>query len=234
LIPFKIVITHAPYKKGPRLFRPVRLAYQPPGSSTFLSEQIIRQQSANSTFLSEQISISHQPNEQAVCYSCPVASGAPKMVCKNIVAAIMLPDTLTYIKDLISNTMLFMLSFSRRMESQYLKNTSLFVLSKQPASHRRTLLGSSPLGRLEWRLHRAASALPPPPCRRRRGRPGTRAGPRDGGSGAPFKALRPLRGGGGARRTTAGHGGGGGGEDADLASLRPDPVTPGRIYGGRR
>jgi hypothetical protein len=181
--------------------------------------------------------ISHQPNEQAVRYSCPVASGAPKMVCKNIVAAIMLPDTLTYIKDLISNTMLFMLSFSRRMESQYLKNTSLFVLSKQPASHRRTLLGSSPLGRLEWRLHRAASALPPPPpppCRRRRGRPGTRAGPRDGGSGAPFKALRPLRGGGGARRTTAGHGGGGGGEDVDLASLRPDPVTPGRIYGGRR
>jgi hypothetical protein len=40
---------------------PVRLAYQPPASSTFLSEQTSHQQSANSTFLSEQISTSHQP-----------------------------------------------------------------------------------------------------------------------------------------------------------------------------
>jgi hypothetical protein len=39
------------------------LAYQPLGSSTFLSEQISHQQSANNTFLFEQISISHQPNE---------------------------------------------------------------------------------------------------------------------------------------------------------------------------
>jgi hypothetical protein len=41
--------------------RPVRLAYQPPASSTFLSEQISYQQPANSTFLSEQTSTSHQP-----------------------------------------------------------------------------------------------------------------------------------------------------------------------------
>jgi hypothetical protein len=42
------------------------LAYQPPASSTFLSEQISHQQPASSTFLSEQTSISHQPppNEQ--------------------------------------------------------------------------------------------------------------------------------------------------------------------------
>jgi hypothetical protein len=46
--------------------RPVRLAYQPPASSTFLSEQTSHQPPANSTFLSEQISTSHQPNEQAV------------------------------------------------------------------------------------------------------------------------------------------------------------------------
>jgi hypothetical protein len=46
---------------------PVRLAYQPPANSNFLSEQISHQQSASSTFLSEQITpaISHQPNEQA-------------------------------------------------------------------------------------------------------------------------------------------------------------------------
>jgi hypothetical protein len=44
---------------------PVRLAYQPPVSSTFLSEQTNYQQPASSTFLSEQISTSHQPNEQA-------------------------------------------------------------------------------------------------------------------------------------------------------------------------
>jgi hypothetical protein len=36
--------------------RPVRLAYQPPASSTFLSQQISHQQPANSTFLSEQTS----------------------------------------------------------------------------------------------------------------------------------------------------------------------------------
>jgi hypothetical protein len=41
--------------------RPVRFAYQPPASSTFLSQQTSHQQSANSTFLSEQISTSHQP-----------------------------------------------------------------------------------------------------------------------------------------------------------------------------
>jgi hypothetical protein len=37
------------------------LAYQPPASSNFLSEQISHQQLASSTFLSEQISTSHQP-----------------------------------------------------------------------------------------------------------------------------------------------------------------------------
>jgi hypothetical protein len=36
-----------------------RLAYQPPASSTFLSEQISHQQPAISTFLSEQTSTSH-------------------------------------------------------------------------------------------------------------------------------------------------------------------------------
>jgi hypothetical protein len=41
--------------------RPVRLAYQPPVSSTFLSEQTSHQQPASSTLLSEQTSTSHQP-----------------------------------------------------------------------------------------------------------------------------------------------------------------------------
>jgi hypothetical protein len=41
--------------------RPVRLAYQPPANSTFLSEQTSHQQSASSTLLSEQTSTSHQP-----------------------------------------------------------------------------------------------------------------------------------------------------------------------------
>jgi hypothetical protein len=40
---------------------PVRSAYQPPASITFLSEQISHQQPANSTFLSEQTNTSHQP-----------------------------------------------------------------------------------------------------------------------------------------------------------------------------
>jgi hypothetical protein len=38
--------------------RPVRLAYQPPASSTFLSQQTGHQQSASSIFLSEQTSTS--------------------------------------------------------------------------------------------------------------------------------------------------------------------------------
>jgi hypothetical protein len=46
---------------GWRAVRPVRLAYQPPASSTFLSKQTSQQQPANSTFLSEQTSTSHQP-----------------------------------------------------------------------------------------------------------------------------------------------------------------------------
>jgi hypothetical protein len=37
------------------------LAYQPPASSTFFSEQTAHHQSASNTFLSEQISTSHQP-----------------------------------------------------------------------------------------------------------------------------------------------------------------------------
>jgi hypothetical protein len=41
--------------------QPVRLTYQPPASSTFLSEQTSHQQPANSTLLSEQTSTSHQP-----------------------------------------------------------------------------------------------------------------------------------------------------------------------------
>jgi hypothetical protein len=41
--------------------QPVRSAYQPPASSTFLSEQTSHHQPANCTFLSQQISTSHQP-----------------------------------------------------------------------------------------------------------------------------------------------------------------------------
>jgi hypothetical protein len=41
--------------------RPVRLAYQPPASSTFLSQQTSHQQPASSTLRSEQTSTSHQP-----------------------------------------------------------------------------------------------------------------------------------------------------------------------------
>jgi hypothetical protein len=44
-----------------RRWGPVRLAYQPPANSTFLSEQTSHQQPASSTFISEQISTSHQP-----------------------------------------------------------------------------------------------------------------------------------------------------------------------------
>jgi hypothetical protein len=39
----------------------VRLTYQPPANSTFISEQTSHQQPASSTSLSEQTSMSHQP-----------------------------------------------------------------------------------------------------------------------------------------------------------------------------
>jgi hypothetical protein len=41
--------------------QPVRLSYQPPASSTFLSQHTSHQQPASSTFLSEQTSTSNQP-----------------------------------------------------------------------------------------------------------------------------------------------------------------------------
>jgi hypothetical protein len=44
-----------------KMMQPVRLAYQPPANSTFLSEQTSHQQPASSTLLSEQTSTSHQP-----------------------------------------------------------------------------------------------------------------------------------------------------------------------------
>jgi hypothetical protein len=48
--------------------QPVRFAYQPPASSTFLSQQTSHQQPASNTFLSEQNSTSHQPNEHAAYF----------------------------------------------------------------------------------------------------------------------------------------------------------------------
>jgi hypothetical protein len=54
--------TEAPLKNfGKKHIHPVHLAYQPPASSTFLSEQTSHRQPASSTFLSEQTSTSHQP-----------------------------------------------------------------------------------------------------------------------------------------------------------------------------
>jgi hypothetical protein len=41
--------------------RPIRLAYQPPASSIFLSKQTSHQQPASSTFLSQLTSTGHQP-----------------------------------------------------------------------------------------------------------------------------------------------------------------------------
>jgi hypothetical protein len=55
-------------KTSSSIYRPVRLAYQPPASSTFLSQQTSHQQSASNTFLSEQISTSHQlPAKRTGC-----------------------------------------------------------------------------------------------------------------------------------------------------------------------
>jgi hypothetical protein len=49
------------YRRVPYFLRhhPVRLAYQPPANSTFISEQTSHQQPASSTSLSEQNSTSH-------------------------------------------------------------------------------------------------------------------------------------------------------------------------------
>jgi hypothetical protein len=57
--------------------RPVRLVYQPPANSTFLSEQTSHQQPASGTFLSEQISTSHQPPAKRTCCIYPNPDYAP-------------------------------------------------------------------------------------------------------------------------------------------------------------
>jgi hypothetical protein len=60
--------------------QPVRLAYQPPVGSTFLSEQTSHQQPTSNTFFSEQTSSSHQPPANRICRQCgrqrpsPIAS----------------------------------------------------------------------------------------------------------------------------------------------------------------
>jgi hypothetical protein len=60
-----ILLGSAPWTHGALLlhvdFEHVRLVYQPPANSTFLSEQTSHQPPASSTFLSEQTSTSHQP-----------------------------------------------------------------------------------------------------------------------------------------------------------------------------
>jgi hypothetical protein len=56
-------------------YRPVLLAYQPPASSIFLSEQTSRQQSVSITFLSEQISTSHQSSAKQTGYTSSVIEG---------------------------------------------------------------------------------------------------------------------------------------------------------------
>jgi hypothetical protein len=54
-------VTHTAYRPESKSPRRVRLAYQPPASSTFLSGQTSHQQTAISTLLSEQTNTSHQP-----------------------------------------------------------------------------------------------------------------------------------------------------------------------------
>jgi hypothetical protein len=76
--------------------RPVRLAYQPPASSTFFLTT--NQQPASSTFFSQQTSnqpavlfsqnksapvISHQPNEQAVLGMASVGNILKRLFCHN-------------------------------------------------------------------------------------------------------------------------------------------------------
>jgi hypothetical protein len=60
---------------------PVHLAYQPPASSTFLSDQTSHQQPTSSTFLSEQTSTSHQPPANRTGWR--VLSGKPEEKEKN-------------------------------------------------------------------------------------------------------------------------------------------------------
>jgi hypothetical protein len=48
------------------------LAYQPPTSSTCLSEQTSHQQPVSSTFLSEQISTSHKPPAKRIVHASPL------------------------------------------------------------------------------------------------------------------------------------------------------------------
>jgi hypothetical protein len=65
------------HHKWRQYVRPVRSAYQPPASSTFLLQQTSHQQPASSTLLSEQISTSHQPPANRTGWSLPNFDPAP-------------------------------------------------------------------------------------------------------------------------------------------------------------
>jgi hypothetical protein len=65
-------ISHHPNEQA----KPVRSAYQPPASSTFLSERTSHQQPASSTLLSEQTSTSHQPPTKRTGQACSLGLSA--------------------------------------------------------------------------------------------------------------------------------------------------------------
>jgi hypothetical protein len=67
----------------------VRSAYQPPASSTFLSEQISHQQPASSTFLSEQIS--HQQPASSTFLSQQTSHQPPakRTGCMNLLSSLL-------------------------------------------------------------------------------------------------------------------------------------------------
>jgi uncharacterized iron-regulated protein len=70
---FNKVVVQSPHKHAIlyKTSHPVRLPYQPPTTSTFLSYQTSHRQPTNNTFLPEQINTSQQPNEQAVQLESP-------------------------------------------------------------------------------------------------------------------------------------------------------------------
>jgi hypothetical protein len=76
----KDVLYRSAPSRFPKALKPVRLAYQAPASSTFLSEQTSHQQPASSTFLSEQTSTSHQtPANRTGCRLAVALGGCPQL-----------------------------------------------------------------------------------------------------------------------------------------------------------
>jgi hypothetical protein len=111
--------------------QPVRFAYQPPASSTFLSEQISHQQPVSNTFLSEQTSTRHQPPAERTRWPrpgpwIPTREGRARIHCVSLIC-----QAATSIKYLV---VVVVLGYRKTGGLMRMRACCLTILSSWPTS----------------------------------------------------------------------------------------------------